>query len=475
VLHQYDLTAPYTSNYSLLPTRYADIITAPTITGQPQSRTNGVGTTANFTVTAVGTDPLYYQWRRAETNLLNSGNVSGATSNVLTLANVQTADATNYTVVVSNHLGSVTSSVATLTVVVPVTITTHPQSQTVDSGTDVTFTVGASGSEPFSYQWYWNSSPISGATNPILVLHAVTTNWAGTFNAVVDNPANLPKSSSNAVLTVNVVPTGYFIPDGLGFGSYSKSNDFYTVMGGGEDIKGTEDRFFFAYLPWSGDAEIMARLVSMQPDNPGSEAGIMFRESMAGGARHVFVALNANNNAVFRRRLVENRESVENWNTGTNSVWMKVMRMGDTFIGHCSSNGVNWELIWWTTQSGLPADLKVGLAVTANRNGGTNQAVIEMVGPRGLTPLTGTRPLSIHLGGEPLSAVEWARIGGFKVLLDGTAGDWLAIKCSANVAASFGSWLSLGNVTNTYGVTPFLDTQAQTNILRFYRTQRIGP
>jgi outer membrane protein assembly factor BamB len=89
--------------------------TAPLITAQPQSRTNSVGTTATFSVAATGTEPLSYQWRRNSVNLSDGGNVSGATTPTLTLANVQPAEAANYQVIVTNAFGSAASYVATLT------------------------------------------------------------------------------------------------------------------------------------------------------------------------------------------------------------------------------------------------------------------------------------------------------------------------------------------------------------------------
>ena len=86
---------------------------APSITAQPQSRTIVAGRTAIFSVTATGTAPLSYQWR------LNRNNVSGATSSGLLLSNAQLSDAGDYTVVVGNPYGSVTSQVAVLTVQPP--------------------------------------------------------------------------------------------------------------------------------------------------------------------------------------------------------------------------------------------------------------------------------------------------------------------------------------------------------------------
>lgn len=57
----------------------------------------------------------------------------------------------------------------------------------------------------------------------------------------------------------------------------------------------------------------------------------------------------------------------------------------------------------------------------------------------------------------------------------GAVGDVFAVKASPDIGAPFTSWSPLGTVTNTYGVVPFLDTQALTNQLRSYRLQKVGP
>ena len=89
---------------------------SPAITAQPQSQTNVVGNVVTLTVTATGTAPLGYTWQCAGTNLLDTGRVTGSQSNRLTVAGVWMSDAGAYRVVVTNTSGSVTSAVATLTV-----------------------------------------------------------------------------------------------------------------------------------------------------------------------------------------------------------------------------------------------------------------------------------------------------------------------------------------------------------------------
>jgi hypothetical protein len=85
----------------------------PAITTEPQSQAVTVGQSASFSVVATGTGPLSYQWN------LDGVAIPGATESVLTLTNVQPADAGGYTVMVTNLVGSVTSAVATLTVTSP--------------------------------------------------------------------------------------------------------------------------------------------------------------------------------------------------------------------------------------------------------------------------------------------------------------------------------------------------------------------
>jgi hypothetical protein len=82
----------------------------PSITIQPQNQNVLAGQTATFSVTASGTLPLNYQW------LLGGTNLAGATTNPFILANVQQTNAGNYSVVITNLAGSVTSSVATLAI-----------------------------------------------------------------------------------------------------------------------------------------------------------------------------------------------------------------------------------------------------------------------------------------------------------------------------------------------------------------------
>lgn len=91
----------------------------PAITGQPTNQRLVFGDTATFSVAAAGSSALSYQWQRYETNLVNGGNITGATSATLTVSNAQADDATSYKVTVSSTAGSIDSQPVRLRVLTP--------------------------------------------------------------------------------------------------------------------------------------------------------------------------------------------------------------------------------------------------------------------------------------------------------------------------------------------------------------------
>jgi hypothetical protein len=97
----------------------------------------------------------------------------------------------------------------------PPTITSQPVSQTVAIGTSVSFSVAASGTLPFGYQWQKAGTAIDGATNSVYQISNAQTNDTGTYSVVVSNAFGFA-SSSNAFLTViSEVTNCVSIPSGL--------------------------------------------------------------------------------------------------------------------------------------------------------------------------------------------------------------------------------------------------------------------
>lgn len=190
---QTDLNA--TNNSAQLVAR---VMQVPEIISQPQSQTVTNGGTALFSVTANGT-ALRYQWRLEGVNLANATNAS------LTITNVQATNAGNYTVRVTNEVGAVISSPATLTVLGQVVITTQPQSQTVNAGATATLSVAATGTPPLSYQWEFAGSDLFGETGSSLALTNIQPSQAGNYRVRVSNPVNTA-TSVLATITVQQAP-----------------------------------------------------------------------------------------------------------------------------------------------------------------------------------------------------------------------------------------------------------------------------
>ena len=120
-------------------------------------------------------------------------------ASAFTRTNSQPSHAGNYTVVVSNSFGAVTSSIATLTLIQPPVISVQPADQTVSFGATVILSATVTGSG-LSYQWtreenLVDGGNISGVTTPALTLRSVTQSEAASYALVVSNSAGVVVSS----------------------------------------------------------------------------------------------------------------------------------------------------------------------------------------------------------------------------------------------------------------------------------------
>jgi hypothetical protein len=173
--------------------------TLPAITSQPQDWTVVQGTNVTFTVSATGTTNLYYQWK------LDGANISGATAASYTITNVQPMHEGVYTAVVTNIAGMAISSNAMLTVLVPPSILTQPESQNVRIGESVGFNVKVAGTEPLFYQWRRGGELLDGANASSLILTDVQSSDAGNYSVIVTNAAGSITSDS-AELVIDLPP-----------------------------------------------------------------------------------------------------------------------------------------------------------------------------------------------------------------------------------------------------------------------------
>lgn len=159
------------------------VLTAPTIPAGPAGQTVTAGGRATFSVSAAGIPAPTYQWRK------NGEPLAGETRATLTIDPVLPSAAGDYTVVVTNTLGSVESGVAALVVNRPPVITLHPLPVAVGAGGTARFTVIAEGQPAPAYQWLRNGQAIPDATDATLTLADVQPEEAGDYSVVARNVA----------------------------------------------------------------------------------------------------------------------------------------------------------------------------------------------------------------------------------------------------------------------------------------------
>ena len=185
---------PVTSNLIQLIV-YTDV----SISTHPSDYSTCEGTTANLSVVAAGSN-LSYQWQKNGTNVSNGANISGATTANLALSNLVAADGGSYTCIVTGTCGSLTSNAAALTVNKAIVITTQPVSKSACPGTNTSFSVAVTGTNP-AYQWQLNNVNIPGATSPTLTLSSVNSSFAGNYKCIITGTCGIVTSN---VVTLEV-------------------------------------------------------------------------------------------------------------------------------------------------------------------------------------------------------------------------------------------------------------------------------
>jgi hypothetical protein len=184
----------------------------PIVNITPQNLIVYAGSNAVLTANATGFPPLSYQWQNSQ------GAIAGQTNTTFSIVDAQATNSDSYSVVVFNPFGSVTSAVATVTVVYTPSISVQPIPQTVAAGSSLTLSVSASGTAPLAYQWQVSEGLIEGATNSSLTIDPVLTNYTDNYWVVVSNAYGVVTSQVAAVfvyapVTIQSQPNSLVVPD----------------------------------------------------------------------------------------------------------------------------------------------------------------------------------------------------------------------------------------------------------------------
>jgi M6 family metalloprotease-like protein len=158
-------------------------------------------------------------------------------------------------------------------------------------------------------------------------------------------------------------------------GTFSESGGTLTLEGGGADIWGAADQFFYRYSSLRGDGEIIARIQSLENTNAWAKAGVMLRESTEPGSRNAFIALTPGNGITFQSRTAANGSTVTSETPAVAPRWVKLVRRGASFTGFHSANGTDWTAFGSATLP-LGEIVLAGLAVTSHVNSTLATAVV---------------------------------------------------------------------------------------------------
>lgn len=172
----------------------------PAIFMQPISKTVTEGLSAVFNVIATGPD-LSYQWQR------NRIAISGATSTTYaTPVTVFSDSGSLFSCIVRNSSGADTSAEALLSVTRKLVLPSisGPDSQSVDEGSSVTFSITVTGgTPPITYQWQRNETAVPKAKSANFTMTRVLLQQDGErYRCIVTNPAGRD-TSATAELTVS--------------------------------------------------------------------------------------------------------------------------------------------------------------------------------------------------------------------------------------------------------------------------------
>jgi hypothetical protein len=192
-------------------------------------------------------------------------------------------------------------------------------------------------------------------------------------------------SAPTNVVRANVAPNPFTNHQDIGAvvipGDAHYDDGVYTVQGDGADIADPADAFHFFFMgTFSGNGEIVARVLSVQNTDPAAKAGIMIRESLAANSRHVLMSLTPSGAVLRARSNVQITYGDPNIKA---PYWVRLVRGGshhDEITAYESADGLTWvQLAPPIVLSNLATDVYVGLAVTSHNGGQLNTSTFDNV------------------------------------------------------------------------------------------------
>ena len=412
----------------------------PTITAQPASQTAPYLGTASFSVGATGPAPITFQWRR------NAGALPGATNSTFVIATLALSDDADYTVVVANGYGAVTSAIVHLTVVTSVAITQQPQNVIVNPGGTGTFVVGATGQGTVRFRWQFNGADIIDATNAPLMLSNCQLGQEGEYRALVtDDFVTVP--SATVRLIVKVAPIILIPPVGQ-TNAVGATAVFTARVSGSIPMTYTWRRGSSAFLTnILYTTNVTLTLTNLQFSDSNYYRLVVTNYASLGGVNYAFT------NAVWPVTAITAQPANRTVNEGGSA----------SFSVAASSLQLRYQWLF----NGVPIADATNTTLTLNnllaaQAGGYSALVTNLVGS------ATSQVASLTVLFRPvLSEPEYLPGGRMRFILFGNSNQTYVIEASTNAV----DWPALTNLLATNALTPFTDLASPGVTNRLYRAR----
>jgi hypothetical protein len=369
---------------------------------QPQPQTVIQGSRAVFRALVDGDGPYSYQWSK------NGSPITGATSwKYVTPPTTTSDDGAQYSVTVTGPANSVTSDAAVLSVT--------PQTLAVVSAGSVDgTTVGIRFNQPVSVataenpaNYIINGTPAVAARvyrtslspqgpDGIYVVVTPASQLSGAFTVSVSGVQDLSGGSLGVNSTASGTVAGLTGVDVNSVTSprgeeYSFGPGQFIVTGGGIDIWSNADSYRYVYTTVTGDFDVAARIPYADVVRSTSKVGFSVRPSLDPFSQQVLAAVNpmwpGRNFSEGTIRQIPNTASTS-WGSSPTynfawfpDAWLRLRRVGNTFLRYSSTNGVNWNFDGQVSPNPLlPQTVHLGLAVCAAGNNNAMSAQFESFG-----------------------------------------------------------------------------------------------
>jgi hypothetical protein len=167
-------------------------------------------------------------------------------------------------------------------------------------------------------------------------------------------------------------------------GTVTVSDGGFDISAGGADVWGVRDEFNFVYIEKTGDFDFAARIESLAATHLYTKAGLMAREDLTPGSRHIFFQIFPDNNPrnknnggfEYQYRQVTGGEmkaiyparfdGTPDFPVTFPNTWIRLKRVGNKFTGYTGTDGKSWKEYAAFTLD-LPEKVYLGASVTSHK------------------------------------------------------------------------------------------------------------